>query len=96
MTSQQLRAITAIQQWKLRDNCHNEVKRFRLSEIGKKVLVQVCVGLTGDEGTAAAILCRERGAFLVGPRGGIQALDSHAGTPKTKLSKYPVIYGWRS
>lgn len=93
LTASQLRAITQIQQYKLREGY--EVKRFGVTQLGFNVSVVCEVGRKGDEGTLSAILCRYRGHFFVGTRGAIKAVDAKDEN-KDKAKKYPLIYGWRS
>lgn len=90
LTRSQLRAITEIQQCKLHRGY--EVKMLNIAQCGSFVSVAIQVGINGDEGTMASILCREYGHFFVGRRGKITAKRGDA--PKTKLAQYPLIYGW--
>lgn len=90
----QLKAITRVQQYKLRDD-KTEVKQFSVVQLGFTVSVVCEVGRKGDEGTAAAIFCRHRGHFMIGRNGGIRSM-SHKMEDNAKAKKYPLIYGWRS
>ncbi len=96
LTQSQLDAITRIQQDRLLgQGTGYEVKEFRLTNLGRCVSVVVTVGRKGDEGTMAAVLCRYRGHFFVGRRGGIEAVSPSEGNA-SKAQQYPLIYGWRS
>lgn len=90
LTQSQIDAITRIQQYNVRDGY--EVKQFHLCNLGAKASVVVEVGRKGDEGTAGAIFCRQRGHFFVGRQGRIEALD---GENKDGAKRHPLIYGWR-
>ena len=92
ITPAQVRAITCIQQHHLREG--SEVKYLHVKQMGHCCSVVCEVGRIGDEGTMAAILCRDRGHFFVGRRGKITAASGKAS--KTKREKYPLIYGWDS
>jgi hypothetical protein len=99
LTPSQVKAITQIQQYKLRGEIsksfgreYMEVKQFSVQNLGHVVSVVVEVGNKGDEGTMGAIYCRSRGHFFVGRNGKI----SIAGKEGRKQNRYPLIYGWRS
>jgi len=49
----------------------------------------------GSEKDMRSILCSRHGCFVVGPQGGIKALNYPKGD-KTKARKYPLIWGWRT
>lgn len=58
-----------------------EYKTFEVEEIGYGIVtVYSVVGLKGDEGTMAAILCRTTRHIAIGPRGGMKLLNSRKGT----------------
>ena len=101
MTPTQINVVTRIQQYQFHRKPEGsehkyEVKRFRVEEFSTgRVLVAVTVGLKGDEGTLAGILCRDYGLFIVGPRGGIKACHPMKRC-KSKARKYPLIYGWNN
>jgi hypothetical protein len=94
LTPSQIRAITMIQQHKLHDKSRYEVKRLQIQQYGHFVSVVCEVGVKGDEGTMAALLCRDYGHFIVSRNGAIKATDNKT-TTKEKLKKYPLIFGWR-
>jgi hypothetical protein len=50
-----------------------ELKSYDFAVVGRKLAVYVTTGLIGDEGTMAEVLCRDRIAVYVGPRGGLEA-----------------------
>lgn len=96
LTPAQIREITRIQQYKLRDwGVDYEVKKFIVKQLGFAVSVVCEVGRKGDEGTMAALLCRYYGHFFVRRGGAIEALEAKEEN-KAKAKKYPLIYGWRS
>lgn len=92
LSRRQLRAITEIQLYQL-DGRNHEVKRLQVKNCGSFASVVCEVGGVGDEGTLAAILCRYRGHFFVGPRGRIRVADHQ---PTADQRRYPLIYGWRN
>ncbi|MBC8868616.1 MAG: hypothetical protein H8E44_04330 [Planctomycetes bacterium] len=94
LTSSQLYAITAIQQYKIRDDENREIKSLRIENHGSFVSVAITVGMPNDRGTMAALYCRDRGHFFVGRRGKIRAMNGKA--TKAQKAKYPLIYGWES
>ena len=77
MTKQQERKIELIRNYmknyhgKYSDNY--ELKEDEVQDIGAGGIISVVleVGLKEDEGTMAAILCRDRIHVFVGPRGGV-------------------------
>lgn len=48
-----------------------EFKELKVKNLGPFVSVSIVVGLKGDEGSLAAILCRDRFHCFVGKRGGV-------------------------
>lgn len=48
-----------------------EIKKFEVNEHEYFVSVYAVVGMVGDEGTMAEIICRNKVHFFVGKRGGV-------------------------
>lgn len=59
-----------------------EYKRFEVEDCGAFVSVVSEVGLVGDEGTAASILCRTRRHIHIGKRGGMRLMNTAHWNPK--------------
>jgi hypothetical protein len=59
------------------DESNYETKTFKLdlSAEVKSVSMVIEVGMINDEGTTAALICRDRAHFFIGPRGGIRMVD---------------------
>ena len=97
ITKEQNRALRAIARAGLEQGGRvQELKAWEVTDIGYGNLFVICeTGGVNDEGTMAALLCRARGTFTVGPKGGIKTMkrpDEHA--TKTKLRYNPLIWGW--
>lgn len=73
MTAAQERAVKRIR--KLAENCFYsdawEIKEWEVNENEYFVSVIVEIGHKNDEGTLAAIICRDRAHLFIGKRGGI-------------------------
>lgn len=76
ITKQQAKAIESIK--KVAETMHGEkhadkyeIKKFEIDECEYFVSLTVEVGLKGDEGTMAEILCRDYAHLFIGKRGGI-------------------------
>lgn len=95
MTKAQERTISAIRRaFETGTNApeRHEFKRWEVSPLseGSNVLfVSAEYGLTGDEGTWASILARDRATVFVGPRGGISAF---VGSRKVRLRSWQVPF----
>jgi len=97
MKQAQINAVARIQKAALNrvPSADGQIKRLRLVEISSKTLMVICeAGTKGDEGTLAKVFCRARGTFMVGPRGGIKALDHARHATKQDVKRAPLIYGW--
>lgn len=53
-------------------NGNHEIKQFEVTDLDKVVMVFIEVGLIGDEGTMASILCRNTAMFNIGQRGALR------------------------
>ena len=75
-----------------------DVKQWEVKPGYKTVSVFVETGAAGDENDMRSILCRNRGMFFVGPRGGISASDVFVRktTTKADLKRHPLIFGFGS
>lgn len=94
MTSKQNKAIARIVRAALeRAGGDSEIKHWRVADIGGAYFVSVETGRVADENTMAAVLCRTRGAFVVGRRGGVSAVEPQDGR-KANARKHPLIYGF--
>ena len=71
-----------------------EYKRFEVTEHGAFVCVISEVGLIGDEGTAASILCRTRRQIHISKRGGTKLMNAaHTDkTPCAPVTGRKVVY----
>lgn len=85
LTQVQIDLITHIQMMHVDDG--HEVKRLSVTNLGRVVSVVVVVGMKNDEGTMAAVLCRKRGHFFIGRRGGIKAVDPSGHATKAQAKK---------
>lgn len=54
-----------------RGNGRYEIKQYDVKEFPTFLSVVIEVGMTGDEGTLASVICRDRAHVFVGKRGGI-------------------------
>lgn len=54
-----------------KDKTAYEFKEFEARDYDSFVSLSFVVGMKGDEGTMAAVLCRDRCHFFIGKRGGI-------------------------
>jgi len=78
------------------------VKLFKVERVHlNSVSVVIEMGGVNDAGTLAAVVCRTRGHFFIGPRGGIKSagLITPMGARAKKagagnLKRHPLIYGW--
>ena len=98
MNKSQVNAVARIQKAALSrvPSADGRIKRLRLVEISSKTLMVICeAGTKDDEGTLAKVFCRARGTFMVGPRGGIKALDHARHATKQDAKRSPLIFGWR-
>ena len=101
MTPRQNRALGRIA-WAALDRLPNlELKEWFIKPLrdGSPILwVTVETGAPGDEGTMAAVLCRYRGSFMVGPRGKITSAETLSGDKARarNAKKHPLIYGFTS
>lgn len=90
MTKAQEKMINNIKYWMEKDLFFDkekyEVKKFEVEETAYFVSVVGEVGLKGDEGTLASVICRNRFHLFVGPKGGISYYNKK-GTKK-HLKKY--------
>ena len=70
-----------------------EIKDFRVEEFEHFVSVYASIGLKDDEGTMAAIYCRETIHIFIGKRGGITYPMWNKKKKKqyTKTLKYPEL-----
>ena len=74
------------------DKCRREIKQFEIRECGKKLSVMVEVGMPGDEGTMASVLCRDRCHVFVGIRGGMRTYRrGHKRQTWVKLYELPYL-----
>jgi hypothetical protein len=103
ITAKQNRALGAIARAALESTCARDradLKDWRVEPIGRGVLfVVVEAGKLADEGTMAAVLCRTRGTFTVGPRGSIRSTEAQPHGKRGRRSnarRYPLIYGFTS
>ena len=75
MTKQQEMVIARIKRDAVSDICPNatdyELKQFEVTEYDHFVAVLLVTGLKNDEGTLAAVYCRDRAHVFIGRRGGI-------------------------
>ena len=75
MTKAQERAIERIKRQAKRDLFFGEEYEFKIFEVTENeyfVSVVLEVGMIGDEGTLAALICRDHCHLFVGKRGGIR------------------------
>lgn len=68
-----------------------EVKKLKVttSENWKHVFVSLEIGMVGDEGTMAEIVCRDHYQFFIGPRGGMFYYPKHSYNAR-RISKYEL------
>ena len=78
MTAKQEAAVARIRRMAERDLIYDAERReFKEWEVIDHTAEYPCVevrletGLKGDEGTMAAVICRDRAQLFIGPRGGI-------------------------
>lgn len=102
MTPKQNSAIASIARAALdKSGANAEFKEWSVRPLGDDAAaryfwVHVVTGMTGDEGTLAAMFCRYRGTFCVGPRGGIDAKTASKHATAAHVKKYPLIFGFES
>lgn len=48
-----------------------EFKKWEVTETKYFVAVVFCIGMKGDEGTLASIICRDQAQLFIGKRGGV-------------------------
>ncbi len=111
MTPRQVQAIARIRAegWARNTNgglSETEEKEFivtylrngRSRPTGERLSVVAAYGNPNDEGTLAAIMCRDRGHFFISTGGGIEIAGVGYGEEyKGKVRaarRYPLIYGW--
>lgn len=86
MTRQQERKIEIIR--KYMNNYYGkhsdqyEEKQFELTdlEVGGIVALNMTMGMKGDEGTMAAVMCRDSIHVFVGPKGGVTCVSTNRKT----------------
>jgi len=68
-----------------------EVKELEVttSEDWKDVLVSLEIGMAGDEGTMAELICRDHYQFFIGPRGGMFYYPKHSHNAR-RISKHEL------
>lgn len=75
MTRQQENVIARIKRTVVQEICPNgtqyELKEFEVTEYDHFVALYCVTGLKDDEGTLAAVYCRDRLHLFIGKRGGI-------------------------
>ena len=95
MTKYQEKAIERIKRYIEEHDLHRNDERYEIKEFSVeetdygKVIVYSVTGLKDDEGTMAAIFCRNIRHIFIGKRGG---LKSSKWDPKKK--KYIDLKGW--
>jgi len=93
MTEKQARVVKMLRRRVIQMDGHGdkyEYKRFEITESHGLVSVVSTVGLIGDEGTAASILCRTHRHILVGKRGGLTLVNAARFVKKDgRLRKIP-------
>lgn len=91
MTKQQERRIAQIEEIMLNLVGHPENKEIKTKDIeeleGGIVSVVIEVGRIGDEGTLAAVFCRQSAHIFIGPRGGCSTY-TRSRKDKGKLIRY--------
>ena len=67
-----------------------EIKEEEISEMGYGIVQMVIeVGMIGDEGTMAEVVCRSRAQVFIGPKGGCYTYSkARSGENKGKLVRY--------
>ena len=94
MTEKQKRTVEMLRRRVIQMDGHGdkyEYKRFEIRELEYGAVSVVSeVGLIGDEGTAASILCRTRRHLFVGKRGGLTLVNAARFVKKDgRLRKIP-------
>jgi len=94
MTEKQARVVKMLRRRVIQMDGHGdkyEYKRFDVKEMDCDLVSVVSeVGLIGDEGTAASILCRTHRHILVGKRGGLTLVNAARFVKKDgRLRKIP-------
>lgn len=76
-----------------------EIKEFEVTEYDHFISVYASIGLKGDEGTMAAVCCRDTFHIFIGKRGGItypmwnkKKKDQYTKTLRYPESLYTVFY----
>ncbi len=94
MTQAQEKAINRIRKL-AEQECRDryEVKEWKVSECEYFVDVVVEMGLTGDEGTLAELIARDRAHLFIGKRGGITyyATGKRNGLSKRTFHGYSIL-----
>ncbi len=71
MTKQQEARVERLRKEAENQFNHTEIKRFEVRDYDHFVSVYVVIGMPDDDGTLAAVFCRDAAHVFVGKRGGV-------------------------